>query len=91
MTKIPPLESRELGSNPGPASDQMCDFGKGQTHLSFLSLYPHLYKKREVYNILISKVSNFSKILWDLINEFISNISILRGRETPPFISRGLE
>ena len=37
MTKGPILGSGELGSHPGPASDQMCDFGEGHIQLSFLS------------------------------------------------------
>lgn len=39
MTKVPTLGSGELGSHPGPASDQICDFVKGHMHFSFLRLY----------------------------------------------------
>ena len=37
-----------------------------------------IYTEREVWHMLISKVP---KILWDLINKFISNIFILRGEK----------
>ena len=49
MTKGPILGLGELESNPGPASDQMCDF-RGHTQLSFLS-HVIIHTKRGMLHI----------------------------------------
>lgn len=76
MTKVPTLESGELGSNPALPLTRCVTlekedvYGKGHIHLPFLRRYPHLYRNK-VYYMLMSKVP---KILWNLINKCIPNL-----------------